>query len=135
MNRTASGLIVAWMAWAGVLPISLREGQAGDWPGWRGPTGAGCTDEKDLPLKWDGKTGQNVFWKASLEGTTGHACPIVWGDRFATAGKSYVIQAGPKLEVLAANDLRGESNGSSPAVSAGRIFLRGNKALYCIGAK
>jgi len=64
-------------------------GRAGNWPGWRGPTGAGTTDEKDLPLTWDGKTGKNVLWKASLEGTTGHSSPIVWGDRvfLTTAAK------------------------------------------------
>ena len=54
---------------------------------------------------------------------------------FVTAGKSYVIKAGPRLEVLAANDLRGEMDGSSPAVSGGRIFIRGRKLLYCIGRK
>jgi outer membrane protein assembly factor BamB len=54
---------------------------AGDWPGWRGPTGTGQTTEKDLPLKWDGKTGEGVLWKAPLTGTTGHSSPIVWGDR------------------------------------------------------
>jgi outer membrane protein assembly factor BamB len=41
----------------------------------------GYADEKDLPLTWDGKTGENILWKASLEGTTGHSSPIVWGDR------------------------------------------------------
>jgi outer membrane protein assembly factor BamB len=62
---------------------------AGDWPGFRGPTGLGYTEEKDLPLKWNGKTGENVIWKVKLTGVTqksdfsspGHACPIVWGDR------------------------------------------------------
>jgi len=54
---------------------------------------------------------------------------------FATAGKSYVIQAAARLQVLAANNLGGETNGSSPAVSGGRIFLRGGKFLYCIGRK
>jgi hypothetical protein len=28
---------------------------AADWPQFRGPTGLGFTDEKDLPLKWGGK--------------------------------------------------------------------------------
>ena len=41
---------------------------AGDWPGWRGPTGLGYTDEKELPLTWDGKTGKNVLWKTLLHG-------------------------------------------------------------------
>ena len=54
---------------------------AGDWPSWRGPTGVGICDETDLPLKWDGKTKENVLWKAPLKDTTGHSSPIVWGDK------------------------------------------------------
>jgi outer membrane protein assembly factor BamB len=54
---------------------------AGDWPGWRGPSCVGWTDETELPLEWDGKTGDGVLWKASLKGTSGHSSPIVWGDR------------------------------------------------------
>ncbi len=63
---------------------------AGDWPGWRGPTGLGYTDEKDLPLAWNGKTGEHVVWKTLLHGgaknnpeysSPGWSSPIVWGDR------------------------------------------------------
>jgi len=62
---------------------------AGDtWPCWRGPTGQGITDEKDLPLTWGGKTNENVLWKAALPGADGKArldhnqsSPIVWKDR------------------------------------------------------
>ena len=54
---------------------------AGNWPGFRGPTGMGTTDEKDLPLKWDGKSGEGILWKAPLKGTTGHSSPVVWDDR------------------------------------------------------
>jgi hypothetical protein len=58
---------------------------AGNWPGWRGPTGCGTTDAKDLSLQWDGKTGEGVVWKAKIPGL-GHSSPIVWGDRvFVTA--------------------------------------------------
>ena len=67
--------------WGGFLLAGPGVGKAGDWPQWRGPTGVGYTDEKDLPLTWDGKTGENVLWKVSLKGTTGHSSPIVWGDR------------------------------------------------------
>ncbi len=52
---------------------------AGDWPQFRGPTGLGYTEEKNLPLKWSAKTGENVLWKSPLKGA-GHASPIVWGD-------------------------------------------------------
>jgi outer membrane protein assembly factor BamB len=72
---------MAFMVLTGLIAASGAESRAGDWPGWRGPTGSGTTGEKNLPLKWDGKTGEGVLWKAPLKGTTGHSSPIVWGDR------------------------------------------------------
>ena len=60
---------------------------AADWPGWRGPTGMGLCDEKDLPLVW-GKDGKNVRWKVALPGVEAKAAqdenqssPIAFGDR------------------------------------------------------
>ena len=70
-----------------------------------------------------------------LAGISTWASPIVTADGriyFASAGKSYVLKAGDKLEVLATNEI-GEDNRASAAVSGGRIYLRGNKNLYCIG--
>jgi outer membrane protein assembly factor BamB len=71
--------------------FTIQEGsRIGNWPGWRGPTGLGYTDEKDLPLTWNGKTGQNVLWKTLLHGgrkenpefsSPGWSSPIVWRDR------------------------------------------------------
>ena len=64
--------------------IGLVDGQlahsADDWPQFRGPTGLGYTDEKNLPVEWDIKTGKNVLWKSALVGQ-GHASPIVSGGR------------------------------------------------------
>src|ERR1700733_11736809 len=61
--------------------------QAGNWPCWRGPTGMGFTDEKDLPLRWDGKTRENLLWKAPLNGI-GNSSPIVWRDKvFVTVSR------------------------------------------------
>lgn len=54
---------------------------AGDWPCWRGSGGQGISEEKDLPLHWDGKTGDGILWKTPLKNLTGHSTPIVWGDR------------------------------------------------------
>ena len=82
-------------------------------------------------------TGKELY-TAELKGISKLASPFVTEGGlvyFATAGKSYVIKAGPKLELLATNDLRGEMDGSSPAVSGGRIFIRGRKFLYCVGSK
>jgi outer membrane protein assembly factor BamB len=50
------------------LLMATAVGQASDWPGWRGPTGQGISDERDLPLRWDAKSGGNVLWKAPLPG-------------------------------------------------------------------
>ena len=50
-----------------------------NWPGFRGPTGLGYTQDENLPLKWGGPTNENVLWKAPLKGQ-GHASPIVWDN-------------------------------------------------------
>jgi len=81
-------------------------------------------------------TGEEVYSKP-LPGASGWASPILTPEGriyCATAGKTYVLQAGPKGEVLATSDL-GDPNHASPAVSDGRIYLRGMRFLYCIGAK
>ena len=56
---------------------------AQNWPQFRGPTGMGMTDEKQLPIKWGGKENENVLWSAQMPGE-GHASPIVWGERVFT---------------------------------------------------
>jgi outer membrane protein assembly factor BamB len=74
---------------------------AGEWPGWRGPRRTGHTDEAGLPLSWDGKTKQNVLWKAAAD--FGHSSPIVWGSRvFLTASVLKV----PRGSQQKANDQR-----------------------------
>ncbi|HTU22321.1 MAG TPA: PQQ-binding-like beta-propeller repeat protein [Gemmataceae bacterium] len=69
------------------VALALSPLYAGNWPGWRGPTGMGYTDEKDLPLHWDGKSKENLLWKVPLGGI-GNSSPIIWGDRvFVTVSK------------------------------------------------
>jgi outer membrane protein assembly factor BamB len=63
------------------------------------------------------------------------ASPVADGDGrlyFASGGRSVVVKAGPKLEILAENDL-GDPNHASPAVSNGRLYLLGLKSLHCVG--
>src|SRR5262245_26537337 len=52
--------------------------QAADWPAWRGPTGQGFCEEKNVLLKWSGK--ENVKWKVPLA-HQGNSTPVVWGDK------------------------------------------------------
>jgi outer membrane protein assembly factor BamB len=90
---------------------------------------------------WKVSDGQLVF-EERVEGIPIFPSPVATKDGriyFASAGTSCVVKAGPKLEVLATNDLgEGERNewtltGPSPAVSTGRIYLRGPKSLTCMG--
>jgi outer membrane protein assembly factor BamB len=77
-----------WAVTVAALIVCAGICSAGDWPGWRGPTGMGITDAKDLPLTWGGKDNANVLWKSPLPGAAGKASldhnqssPIVWKDR------------------------------------------------------
>jgi outer membrane protein assembly factor BamB len=51
-------------------------------------------------------------------------------------GKTFVIAAKPEFEQLAVNDLAdGSTFNASPAISGGRLFLRSDRFLYCVGKK
>src|ERR1700690_3121253 len=87
MNEPRRRFLAAMIA---LLLLGGSRAAASDWPGWRGPTGLGYWDEKNLPLTWNAKTGENIVWKALLHGGTknneemtqpGWSCPIVWKDR------------------------------------------------------
>ncbi|MGD0896658.1 MAG: PQQ-binding-like beta-propeller repeat protein [Thermoguttaceae bacterium] len=63
------------------------------------------------------------------------ASPVVTADGyiyFATGGKSYVVKPGPTPEIVSTNDL-GDAGHSSAAVVEGRLIIRGNSNLWCIG--
>ena len=47
-------------------------------------------------------------------------------------GVMNVIKPGPEFERVAQNDL-GEKTFASPALSGGRLFIRGDKHLFCVG--
>jgi hypothetical protein len=85
---------------------------------------------------WRLADGAEVF-KERLPGVSTASSPFTTPEGhiyFASAGKSYVVKAGAKLDVLAVNDLADGSQ-ASPAVAEGCIFLKGRKQLYCIGKK
>src|SRR5688572_23777144 len=51
---------------------------ANNWPAWRGPSDAGVSPEKNLPVSWSDT--QNVAWSMPIRGM-GVSSPIVWGNR------------------------------------------------------
>jgi outer membrane protein assembly factor BamB len=67
---------------AGLLVGLASPVAAENWPGWRGPRGDGTSTETDVPVHWSAAEG--IRWKVPLAGT-GHASPIVWGDRVFVA--------------------------------------------------
>ena len=51
---------------------------AQDWPQFRGPTGQGVSDERNLPLSWSET--KNVRWKTAIPGR-GWSSPVIQGER------------------------------------------------------
>ena len=85
---------------------------------------------------WERSTGKTM-WSERLESVSTSSSPFVTPQGLvycASSGTSYVIQAGPKFQLLAVNELSDPSP-SSPAVADGRIFLKGVRYLYCIGKR
>jgi outer membrane protein assembly factor BamB len=63
--------------------------------------------------------------------------PVAFDDKILLTsedGDTFVIKAGPGYEVIRTNSL-GEPVYASIAVAAGRLFIRGERHLYCIGKK
>ncbi|OHB68481.1 MAG: serine/threonine protein kinase [Planctomycetes bacterium RBG_13_63_9] len=81
----------------------------------------------------DAQTGQ-VRWKERLKGEY-YASPIAAEGRIYflnMEGLATVVSASPRFDRLTLNQLDDETI-ASPAVSDGKLFLRGRKWLYCLG--
>ncbi|HTG95037.1 MAG TPA: PQQ-binding-like beta-propeller repeat protein [Pyrinomonadaceae bacterium] len=72
------------------------------WPQWRGPSGQGVSEEKNLPNTWN--SGSNIKWKTAIPGR-GHSSPIVWGNRiFLTTAIEGEVVPGAKAVTHMAGD-------------------------------
>lgn len=85
---------------------------------------ANCFDAQSGERLWQGRMGRH--YHASLV-TAGGLVYFTDDD-----GLTKVVRPGPQMEVVAENPL-GEAVSSSPAISHGRFFLRGEKHLFCLG--
>jgi len=84
---------------------------------------------------WELASGKEV-WAQRLGGDF-NPSPVATPDGriyFAGAGPSWVIKAGPRFELLGKSDL-GDPSAASAAVSDGRLFLKGQRNLFCVGVK
>jgi outer membrane protein assembly factor BamB len=79
------------------------------------------------------KTGEQV-WQERVGGN--FCASPVWADGriyfLSEAGETTVIEAADQFKVMAKNSL-GEKCQASMAVSGGRLFIRSDKSLFCIG--
>lgn len=68
-----------------------------NWPQWRGPGGAGISEETGFPTEWS--PASNIKWSTEIEGR-GHSSPVVWGDRiFLTTSLKGELVPGRKAPV------------------------------------
>ncbi|RPI45875.1 MAG: hypothetical protein EHM46_01250 [Bacteroidetes bacterium] len=52
---------------------------------FRGYMGLGVSYHQDIPVKWNGSTGENVKWKVAIS-RPGYNSPVIWGDRIFLSG-------------------------------------------------
>ena len=87
-----------------------------------------CLDAKTGEVKYDsGRVPVPASFLASLVAFDGKIL------EFSEDGDTFLVKAGPAHEVVRTNSL-GEPIYATPAVAAGRLFIRGEKSLYAIGA-
>ena len=69
-----AGVWAAVVACLGV-PSARQVSAATPWPAFRGPTGDGVSQERNLPLKWS--ESQGVAWKTAIPGKA-WSSPVIW---------------------------------------------------------
>jgi outer membrane protein assembly factor BamB len=145
----ANGLIFATRGMRGDL-FALKPGKTGELTfrdvAWKYSEG---TPDSCSPVVWndllfvvadngiarcfDAASG-NLQWNQRLKGDY-KASPVAAEGRIFflnTKGLCTVVSAAPRFDKLVENQLDDETI-ASPAISDGKIFIRGRKSLYCIG--
>ena len=91
----------------------------------------------DRGIMWclDARSGKEVYGRQRLRPSTYSGSPVLADGKIYITnedGLTSVVKAGTAFQVLAENDFD-DYTLSSPAISAGQIFIRTAKYLYCIG--
>jgi len=95
-------------------------------------------DDAGLVTCVDPASGEPVWGpERTVQGTVSSSLVHADGKLYFTneEGVTVVLRAGPRYELLAANELDGSYTISSPAVAGNRLFVRTEEFLWCIGAK
>jgi len=92
-----------------------------------------CVKESGVATCVDASTGE-VLWQQRLGGRHGASPVLAEGRLYCLAedGTATVIEAGREFRELAKNTLEARCH-ASPAISGGRIFIRSEGSLFCIG--
>ncbi|MCW0220271.1 MAG: PQQ-like beta-propeller repeat protein [Prosthecobacter sp.] len=85
------------------------------------------TGEEVYEERVNGTKGSSKFFSSPVAGDGKIFCGSQQGDLI-------VVKAGPKFEQLSASKLDGPIN-ASPAIGDGRVYVRTEKTLWCIGSK
>ena len=95
------------------------------------------TTDRGILTAIDAKTGEVKYEGGRIPiPATFTASPVAFEGKILMTsedGDTFIVKAGPKHEILGTNSL-GEAVYASPAIADGRIFIRGEKNLYCIGS-
>ena len=52
---------------------------------FRGYMGQGVSERKNIPVAWNGSTGENIKWKVAFS-KHGFSSPVIWGDKIFISG-------------------------------------------------
>ncbi len=58
---------------------------------FRGPWGQGISQHRNLPVHWDGNTGENILWKTEIP-VHGYNSPVIWKDLIFLSGANESVR-------------------------------------------
>jgi outer membrane protein assembly factor BamB len=140
-NGGGSSRIVAVRAGGkGVEPKLVWEKNRGAFPYVPGMIVAGdylftIQDKTSIAGCYEAATGKLVWSETLRRGEEFYSSPVLIDGKIYVAnsrGNVYVFPAGPTYKLLTRNTLD-ESVLASPAVADGRLYIRGEEHLFCIG--
>lgn len=95
------------------------------------------TTDRGILTCIDAKTGEVKYEGGRIPiPATFTASPVAFEGKILMTsedGDTFIVKAGPKHEVIGTNSV-GEPVYASPAIADGRIYIRGEKNIYCIGS-
>ena len=148
------GVVYALGGRSGVAAVAVRIGGKGDvtrthrlWTSNKGSNVSSpivygehlywVNDSLGVAYCAEAKSGKIVYEERLAGAGQVYASPVLADGKLyyvARSGRTFVLKVGPKFEQIAVNDLSDRSTfDASPAVAQGRLYLRSNRFLYCVG--